>query len=54
MRRLTTTVALIVGLASSASTSFTVHGLAALLLIGTKTNGVLDALHGFRNADQIV
>jgi hypothetical protein len=54
MKRLTTTVALVVRLTGSASTSFTVHRLTALLPLSTQTNGVLDALHGFRNAFQIV
>jgi hypothetical protein len=53
-RRRTTTVASIVGLASSASTSFTIHWLTTLLLLSTQTNGVLDALHDFWNAVQIV
>lgn len=54
VRKLTTTVTLIVGLTSSARTSFTVHGLTALLLLSTQTNGVFDALHDFWNAIQIV
>jgi hypothetical protein len=54
MRKLTTAVTLIVRLASSASTSFTVHRLTTLLLLSTQTNGVFDALHDFWKSVRIV
>lgn len=53
-RRLTTTIALIVRLASSTSTGLSVHGLTTLLLNTTQTNGVLDALHGLWESVRIV
>lgn len=42
---LTSSIALIEWLTSSAGTSSTVHRLAALLLGGAQANGILDALH---------